>query len=187
MIICFMERMNRQHGATPGPAYRAGNVSAMAALVLAGLSAGFFYTWSVTVMNGFDAADPHVAIKAMQAVNAHIRNAWFGAVFFGAPTSILVAALMLAVSGRRKAALLAGAGFILATVVVTITFTLHVPWNEALAAAAIPPERDAAAAMWQDYSAKWTAWNHARAAAGILAFGCMALALKSISEPTSQA
>ena len=113
----------------------------------------------MTVMNGFDAANPHVAIMAMQAINANIRNAWFGVVFFGAPLSILLASLVLASSGRRKAALLAGAAFVGAAVVVSITFMMHVPWNEALAVANIPAERDAAAIVWQDYSDKWTAWG----------------------------
>jgi len=155
----------------------------LVALVLAGISAGFFYTWSVTVMNGLNTADPPVAINAMQVVNANIRNAWFGAIFFGAPICILFASLMIASSGQRKAAVLATAAFVAAAIVVTITFTMHVPWNEGLALVSASTERNAAAAVWQEYSSKWTIWNHVRAAMGILALVLMSLAFKSITSP----
>ena len=153
---------------------RIGTTAVLIALVLSGLEAGFFYTWSFTIMNGFDAADPAVAIQAMQAINANIRNPWFGAVFFGMPLIILIAAISLICAGRRMDTILTGLALVGAAAVVAITAILHVPWNDALANAGAPSEPGAAAQLWRDYSQKWTAWNHVRTAAGLLAFSFMA-------------
>ena len=149
--------------------------------ILAGLSAGIFYTWSVTVMTGLNATDPKVAIAAMQAINANIRNAGFAVVVFGVPVSILGTSLVLGLAGRRRAAVFAGAAFACAATVLAVTATVNVPLNETLAALSIPAERQAAAAIWQEFSGVWTAWNHVRAAAGVLAFFFIALAMKSVA------
>jgi uncharacterized membrane protein len=42
----------------------------MAGLLASALSAGFFYTYSISVMPGLAAADPSSAIRAMQGINA---------------------------------------------------------------------------------------------------------------------
>ena len=44
-------------------------------------------------MWGLYAADPQVAIAAMQAMNASVRNAVFAPAFFGMPLVLLVTAL----------------------------------------------------------------------------------------------
>ena len=49
-------------------------VSRSAATLWVGVMAGFFYAFSAVVMPGLSAADPAVAIEAMQAINAAVRN-----------------------------------------------------------------------------------------------------------------
>ena len=47
---------------------------AILALLHAGAIFGFFYAWACSTVWGLDAADPNVAIPAMQAMNASVRN-----------------------------------------------------------------------------------------------------------------
>src|SRR3546814_11195234 len=58
---------------------------------------------------------------------------------------------------------------------IVVTFVFNVPRNEALAAAA--PDGADAAELWTRYLAEWTAWNHVRAAAALLAAALLILAL----------
>lgn len=153
---------------------RLSTVILFCALVLTGLDAGFFYTWSFTVMQGLDAASPAAAVEAMNAVNANIRNGWFAAIFFGAPAVTLLAAIALAIAGRRQRAVLAALALIALAGLVAVTVSLHVPWNETLLAA---PAGADPARLWSDYSPEWTAWNHLRTALGIVAFVLLGLGL----------
>lgn len=153
-----------------------------AALVLSALLAGFFYTWSFTVMNGLNAASPEVAIQAMQAMNANIRNPWFGIVFFGAPFVAFIATAMCVLSSQRGAALLTGLGFVSIIAVIAITASQHVPWNEALATVNLRQSGEQASAIWRDYADKWVPWNHARAALSLLAFLCVAAGLFAVNR-----
>jgi uncharacterized membrane protein len=59
----------------------------MSMLSLLGIGAifVFFYAWVCSTMWGLDATDPHVAIAAMQAMNASVRNAVFFPAFFLTP------------------------------------------------------------------------------------------------------
>lgn len=61
-----------------------------ASLIMSALMLGFFYAWICSTMWGLDAADPKIAIGAMQAMNASVRNFAFGPVFFGTPFVLLI-------------------------------------------------------------------------------------------------
>lgn len=58
------------------------------ATLLSGAIFGFFYAWVCSTMWGLDAADPRVAISAMQAMNASVRNIVFAPAFFGTPVAL---------------------------------------------------------------------------------------------------
>lgn len=148
-------------------------------LVLTGLSAGFFFTWSFTVMRGLDAAPPDAAIAAMNAVNGNIRSAWFAAIFFG-PALLGVIATVLFLADRVDAAALCvlGATLVYLAGVIGVTFFVNVPLNEALGSAAIPPDPTDVDRMWREYSGAWTAWNHLRTAAATLSLGALLAALR---------
>ena len=138
-------------------------------------SAGFFWTWSFTVMPGLATAPPEAAIAAMRAVNANIRNAGFAFVFFGpAPFAVLAAALAAAAKKRAVASAALGAAALYGAGVLAVTFAANLPLNEALAAASVAP--GTAAEVWRAYAEPWTAWNHLRAAAASLAFAALAAA-----------
>lgn len=139
-------------------------VFSLASLLSSGAIFGFFYAWVCSTMWGLDAADPAVAIAAMQAMNASVRNAVFAPAFFGTPF-ILIATAMLAWLCRSKAAglIFAGAGLLYLFGGLILTVSVNVPMNEALGALAIPQDGAEARKIWENYSAPWQFWNTIRA------------------------
>lgn len=161
---------------------RLASTLALAALVFGGAIFGFFYAWVCSTMWGLDAADPRVAIAAMQAMNASVRNIVFAPAFFGTPFVMAAAGAAALAAGRGRSGIwfFAGAATYL-FLGMLLTMTINVPMNEALAATAVPQDIEAARAVWLDYSARWQVWNQVRTvASGIaLAFaGLGALALR---------
>lgn len=140
-------------------------------LLFSGAIFGFFYAWVCSTMWGLDAADPNVAIEAMQAMNASVRNAAFAPAFFGTPLVLALTAFVAWRSGEGRAALLFGAGgltYLLGGVVVTIL--VNAPLNDDLALVETPLDPARAREVWQDYSAPWQDWNAVRAVVSCFAF-----------------
>lgn len=142
----------------------------LASLLLAASIFGFFYAWVCSTMWGLDAADPAIAIPAMQAMNASVRNAVFFPAFFLTPAVLAVTAAALIHAGQRQA----GLWFALAACVYAIggfgvTALVNVPMNEALALVVVPGTPEAAAKIWSDYSLPWQFWNQVRTVASGLA------------------
>lgn len=136
---------------------------AAASLLLSGAIFGFFYAWVCSTMWGLDAADPRVAIEAMQAMNASVRNGVFAPAFFGTPFVLAITAYAAHRAGRRMSTL----AFSLAALVylfggLVLTMAVNVPMNEALAMVQVPDTAEAATAIWADYSPRWQFWNVVR-------------------------
>ena len=135
----------------------------MLSLLSVGAIFGFFYAWVCSTMWGLDAADPRVAIDAMQAMNASVRNAVFFPAFFLTPVFLAVTAGIAWLQNRRGAAILFGAS---AAVYVfgafLVTAMVNVPMNEALARVTVPADAEAARRIWDDYSQPWQVWNTVR-------------------------
>ena len=145
-------------------------VFALLSLLFTGAIFGFFYAWICSTMWGLDAADPKIAIAAMQAMNASVRNAVFAPAFFGTPFVLFATAFLAWFATYRRAAVL----FVLAGVVyffggIILTFNVNVPMNEALALIEVPLNPTEARQIWQDYSAPWQIWNITRTIASGLA------------------
>ena len=149
-------------------------------ILLTAAIAGFFYAYSSSVMIGLNAANPAVAIPAMQSINATIRNVIFAPSFFG---PVLVGAVLLLTYlapprgpsmwlSMAGVAVYAAGGFFL-------TLTVNVPMNEALAVAALPLDPGEAARLWSDYSRTWTAWNHVRTFLSFVSLALLVAALMS--------
>lgn len=132
-------------------------------LLSSGAIFGFFYAWVCSTMWGLDAANPALAIGAMQAMNASVRNVVFAPAFFGTPF-ILIATAMLAWFARMKAASLifAIAGLLYLSGGIILTMTVNVPMNEALAIVTIPQNAGEAQRIWENYSGPWQFWNMIR-------------------------
>lgn len=136
---------------------------ALLALIFTGAMFGFFFAWICSTMWGLDAADPNVAIAAMQAMNASVRNWAFAPAFFGTPMLLAFAALAVWRYGKRRSATcLAAASLIYVLGAMVPTMTVNVPMNEALAAVETPLNLAEAQETWRSYSGPWQFWNTVR-------------------------
>lgn len=155
----------------------------LTSLLLNGALFGFFYAWVCSTMWGLDAADPRVAVEAMQAMNASVRNAVFAPAFFGTPIVLMITTLALITTAHRATALWFGAATVIVTALgVILTMMINVPMNEALALLTVPDDVQAARAIWQDYSPGWQFWNQMRTIAtgiGLLMVGIGIMQLRS--------
>lgn len=162
-------------------------VSGLAAVLFSGAIFGFFYAWVCSTMWGLDDADPRVAIEAMQAMNGSVRNAVFFPAFFLTPVVLAVAAVRARRANRTASSRLFGAAAAVYVVgAMALTMAINVPMNEDLATVVVPRSRDAAAAIWNDYSGEWQFWNTARTVfSGIsLLLAAMGLARLSAARTT---
>ena len=153
---------------------------ALMSVVFAGAMFGFFFAWVCSTMWGLDAADADVAITAMRAMNACVRNWVFALAFFGTPVLLIVTALVaLRVPERRAASCFALAGLLYVLGAMVPTMTANVPLNEALALVEMPLDSTEAQDVWRNYSGPWQFWNVVRT---VVASVVLALAGWGISE-----
>ena len=156
-----------------------------AGLLLAGGIFGFFYAWVCSTMWGLDAADPRVAMAAMQAMNASVRNAVFAPAFFGTGPVLLVAGALAMLVQNRRAALwfgLAGTLYIFGGMI--LTMAVNVPMNEALGATMVPEDVEAAREVWMAYSETWQVYNQIRTAVSGLTLLAAGMGLYQLARST---
>ena len=158
----------------------------MLCLLSTGAIFGFFYAWVCSTMWGLDATDPRVAINAMQAMNASVRNPVFFPAFFLTPIFLTLTAFVAVRLDRTRSAILFAASVaIYVTGAFLVTALVNVPMNEALAQVTVPADSGAAAYLWQDYSAPWQFWNTIRTFASGLALLLTGLAIHSLKPETT--
>ena len=128
-------------------------------------------------MGAFSRLPAPEGAAAMNAINVVIINPWFFTAFFG--TALLSLALVVAglIQGGQAGLLAAGGGMVFFAGVIGVTMAVNVPLNNALAAASAGSE--AQAALWQRYLDVWTAWNHGRTMASLVALALFALAFRA--------
>lgn len=156
------------------PTARLGTAALTIATVLAGLFAGFFLTYSMSVQLGLARVDDLTYVQTFQAINATIRNAVFAVVFFGCVPAVALAAATSRRRDVRTAAMLTAAAACLVGVVV-ITFVANVPLNDQLAASVDPSPAEATVAR-AEFESTWNRWNHARSALSVVGFGLVVVA-----------
>lgn len=102
------------------------------ALLLTGLSAGFFFTYEASVTMGLALVSDVAYVESFQAINATIRNPYFATVFFGS-----IAATLLAIAfnwkTNPKIRHFLIIGVLLNVVCLVLTFMGNVPLNNELA------------------------------------------------------
>jgi len=150
------------------PEFSAMDLVTLAAALGSGLAAGFFFAFSICVMQALGKIPAPQGIAAMQSINVVVINPWFMTIFFG--TAVLCLATIVAAftrwhDPRAVYWLLGGGVYLIGTIVVTMIF--NVPRNNALAA--LSPTSAEAGAYWRNYLSTWTAWNHVRTIAPLLA------------------
>ncbi|MCA9405168.1 MAG: DUF1772 domain-containing protein [Candidatus Omnitrophica bacterium] len=134
-----------------------------------GLSAGVYFIFSNTIMAALKNLKPHEGVSAMRQINRVILNGLFFLIFFGTALSSLALIILLFVwrwphQGSHYI-FLGSSCYLLGCFLVTIIF--NVPRNEALDAA--DPTSPDAQNFWSRYLIEWTAWNHVRTVACVLA------------------
>ncbi len=150
-----------------GAAHTALRASEWLALVLLGLMAGFFFAFAVDVAPAMAQLDAASYITTQQWINRVVRNAAFGAAYFGSALLPWLASGAALWAGQRRRALawaLIALGYGVA--VFWLTRSVNVPINEALATwdPAQPP------ADWPAARARWNQANAIRAWASALCF-----------------
>ncbi len=160
-------------------------ISAVAAIGFSGAIFGFFYAWICSTMWGLDAAPPDVAIQAMQAMNASVRNATFAPIFFATPLVIAVAAVFAWQNSAPKAAMY----FALASLLylcggLVLTMVVNVPMNDALANQIVPDDPQKAQDIWHAYSPRWQRFNILRTIASGMTLLLCSLGLMALVQTT---
>ena len=141
-----------------------------------GLMAGFFFAFSVSVMKALGRLPPAQGIAAMQSINVVVINPVFLAAFFGTAAACVAVAIsaLSRWNGPGAAYLLGGALlYLVGSFLVTIVF--NVPRNNALAA--VNHSSAQGGPLWASYLTVWTAWNHVRTAAALMAAAALSIAL----------
>jgi uncharacterized membrane protein len=141
-----------------------------------GLVAGVFFAFSSFVMPALKRLEPAHGIAAMRSINEVAVNPAFLAALFGTAAACLGLGAWAAISwGERPMALVlaGGALYILGTIGVTIM--CNVPLNERLAK--LHSQDADATVRWDEYVARWTAWNLVRSAAALAAAAALTIAL----------
>jgi len=159
---------------------------AIASLLLSGAIFGFFFAWICSTIWGLDAADPRIAIAAMQAMNASVRNIVFAPAFFATPFVLFATAAIAYASARRRAAILfAMAGVLYLFGGMILTIAVNVPMNQELARIALPESLSLsdAQAIWHGYSPRWQLFNTLRTLASGGALLLVGAALLQIRTP----
>lgn len=145
------------------------------ATIACGLTAGFFFAWTVSITPGTALLDDAGYIAAMQSINRAVRNAGFFAAFFGTVPLTVAALALLWRRGPSASAWLVVAGLVLYLAAFVITAAANVPLNERLATATDTPGADLAA-IRAAYEGPWNAWNLTRTVASGAAFACLTVA-----------
>ena len=138
---------------------------------------GLFYFSAIAVMPALAAVDDRTLVDAMQQMIVKIENPAFFLTFLGAPALAAVALVQARRSGSARSAGWIVAGLALYTVMVVITFAVHIPLNDELKEAGDPARIENLAAVRDDFVTRWVAWDIVRAVAATAAFGSLAWAL----------
>jgi uncharacterized membrane protein len=147
---------------------RSVRLSSLALCIFASaLITGFFYAYFCSVMPGLAAADPETAIKAMQGINAVVRNGTFAFSFFGTLAFGAIAIFVLIGAGGWPLAFALAGTAIYGIGAFMVTLLLSVPLNEGLATVTPTPEN--AGQIWRDYYEPWVMWNALRTLMSALA------------------
>jgi uncharacterized membrane protein len=144
--------------------------------VACGLNGGVFFAFSTFVMPAMRRLPAAQGTAAMQSINVTAVTPTFMSALFGtALACIAVVAAGISTWGESHAPYVVAAGAIYLAGTIGVTLAYHVPRNDALAE--VDPATATDTSYWDRYLAEWTRWNHARAAAALVAALLLTIAL----------
>jgi uncharacterized membrane protein len=141
-----------------------------------GLIAGVFFAFSSFVMQALARLPPAEGIAAMQSINVAVINPVFLGAFLGTAAICVLVVISALLRWHRQGAvflLIGGILYLVGTLLVTVVF--HLPRNDALAA--VTPASPEGVSLWASYLTTWTAWNHVRAGAALVAAAALTIGL----------
>jgi uncharacterized membrane protein len=152
------------------------SVALLIAVVGCGMVAGVFFAFSSFVMPALRQVRPGQGMVAMQSINVSAVTPAFMSLLFGtAAVCLVLVVLEVAAFAGGSSRLVPGASALYLLGVIGVTIVRNVPLNNELAG--LEPESPDGSAFWANYLNDWTAWNHLRAVAALLAAGMFMLAL----------
>ena len=138
----------------------------LAATIAAGLVAGLFYAYTVSVMPGLARGDDKTFVEGMRGINVAIINGWFMLSFLGAP--LLAGAAVILNLGSGATLWWTVAGFACLVTMIVLTGAVHVPMNNALMEGG-----DAYAQVRAAFETRWVRWNIVRTLVSLAGFGSL--------------
>lgn len=153
-------------------------IALILATLAAGLLAGLFYSFSVSVMPGLARSEDRTFVQTMQQINIAIINPLFFFSFMGTPVLVGLAAVLHLGSDRRSVLIPLLLAFVAALGTLVITMALNVPLNNALDRAGHDLDRISdLAGVRKRFEGPWVRWNHIRTVTSTAALAFMAWAL----------
>ena len=155
-----------------------------AAIIGSGLTAGFFWGWSVSAVRGLARVSDRTYVSTMQAVNRAILNPMFLLVFMGSTLVLAGAAVAAFWTGEaRRGWWMTSAAVTYALGVVGITVAGNVPLNDRLDAFDIAGGTDATiAGARRDYEGPCNRLHYVRSALSVLVVALASVAALTPSE-----
>ena len=148
------------------------------AVVLTGLSAGFFYAWQVSVIQGTLLVKDSVYLETMQSINRAILNPWFFAVFFGSLIFLTIGSIYQFNTNKWVFVMLLAASIIYLIGTFGITAAGNVPLNDQLEALNLSELTSEKMAEFRTYyETKWNRLHLQRTVFSVLSFALAVLAL----------
>jgi uncharacterized membrane protein len=142
------------------------------------LIAGAFFAFSTFVMKALGSLPPPQAVRAMQAMNVWAPTGLFLATLLGTALACAFLTVQAFLGWSQPGAPLRLAGSLLYLLgAFGVTMVANVPRNDALAV--LDPQSVNAVAAWTDYLSSWTAWNHVRTVAALVATALLLLSLRA--------
>ncbi len=154
------------------------------AIITTALSAGLFYTWTISVIPGLKNISHRSYLDAMQSINRAILNPGFFIIFFGSMVLLIMSAyLQYKVSANISFWLIVGAIIFYGIGTMGVTIFGNVPMNESLDLINLSKlSTDELKLTRLSYEGKWNQFNTIRTVFSLLAF--IAILLVSLVSDT---
>ena len=158
------------------------SISLISAVLLTGLSAGFFYAWSVSVIPGTLKVADTIYLETMQSINRAILNPAFFLIFFGSLILLVTNTIQQYHAGLTFWLMLA-ATLIYLVGTIGVTSLGNVPLNDALDALHLNDLSDVKLAQFRKYyELKWNKLHTIRTVFALISFLLSMTALYSFKD-----
>lgn len=159
------------------------SISLFSAVLLTGLSAGFFYAWSVSVIPGTLKVADTIYLETMQSINRAILNPAFFLIFFGSVILLVTNTIQQYPALGLTFWLMLAATLIYLVGTIGVTGLGNVPLNDALDALDLNDLSDDKHARFrQYYELKWNKLHTIRTVFAVISFLLSLLAVFTHSK-----